>query len=264
MKRLFGTIFTITLLCMVYGRAVYQEGSLLNPIKYCNVGPLAAVNLSMYCFQAMKDAAQNIHVLETHTNIVKEPTQLRALLKSYHKTPQRLQTMKNKLCKTMGFDPKEVQLKLNKEKDYAYSDSILKLISVGKDFLRRPAEQQLGVLAHELGHIKHNDGAAQLNFEIASSYATAVGAYFVTYALHIPHVTDIQQPVVQLVQAAYSRAQERRADYEAAQVPGAAQGLSEYLEEHKEKQGDSYTASSTHPTYAERIELLKPYVQQEK
>lgn len=261
MKRLFGTIITLALLCMVYTKSIYQQET--HSIQYCNVGPLAAVNLCMYCIDVVKDNAHNMKVLEVHAGVTQRQEQLQIALKSYKKAPQKLQNMKNKLCKTMGLNPQEIQLKLSKEKDYVSTNTIVKLVSIGNDFLRKPAQQQLGVLAHELGHVKYNDCEGQINFDIASAYVTAAGTYFVTYALHIPHTVELQKPVAQLAQSAFSRAQEKRADNEAAQVPGAAQGLMEYLEESAQHDNQDFGLYDTHPSHQERIKNLKPFAVQQ-
>jgi hypothetical protein len=259
MKRLFATIFTVIALC-----AAYSQTSVLQPVKYCNVGPLAAVNLCIYYLQTIKNNADYFHMLETHAGVIASKEQMQAILKSYNKTPKKLQIMKNKLCKIMGLNPTEVQLKLDKEAGGTSTNTLLNLITIDKGFLRLPYNQQWGILAHELGHIIHNDCKKQIDFDIASSCVVAIGAYAITSPLHVPHMLELHQSVTELAQAAHSRAIEKRADREAMQVPQAAQGLSEYLEDLKDTYEYSTDAFSTHPTHEERIKDLRPFVQEEK
>lgn len=265
MKRLFGTIFIALTFCLVYSQAMTQkQNSPITSINYCNVGPLAAVNLGMYCLKTMQENSHNVHVLAAYAGDIERQEQLNAALEeSYTETPQKLQVMKNKLCQAMGLVPDEVQLKLNTKKEAAFANTLIKLVSIGNSFLERPVEQQWGALAHELGHVKHNDGETRIHFDMASSYVAAVGTYFTTYALHIPHTLELQQPVARLAQTALGRAHERRADREAAQVPGGAQGFMEYLEVESQKYTKPAHIFDSHPPFQERIAYLKACIEQQ-
>lgn len=262
MKRLFSTLFMTSLLCIFYGKALEQQER--QSINYFNIGPLAAVNFVMHCTHAVQHAASAQHEIDVNTALAESPAQLVPVLKSYSKAPIKLQKMHRTLCKSMGLDHTKIHLKLNKaQAKGVYCNSIVKMVVIDKPFLKESYAQQVGVLAHELGHIKHNDGKNQLRFNIATSYATTLGSYFLGYVFHTPYTTTLQENVMELLESAYSRALERRADNEAAQVVGGAQGLINYLEKDLD-QDKHHTVFSTHPTFKERIEKLQPYVPQGK
>jgi hypothetical protein len=266
MKRLFATLFTpifaLVALGMVYGQAVLPQDSLLHSISYCNAGPLTAINFGMSCIKVAQENAPHFDTLAVYADLRSSEEQLEEIFNAYEDVPETLQSMKDELCSEMGLPPHEIQLKLNVEKDRACTNTAIKLISVGKSFLRKTPLRQRGVLAHELGHLKHNDCENRLHFDIASSYASAIGAQGVACWLPIPAHLEVHKPLARLVQTALGRAHERRADREAAQVPGGAQGLMEDLEIASKNYKKPAHIFDTHPPFAERIASLKSAAEQ--
>jgi hypothetical protein len=258
MKRLFGTILTIALAAIFSGMAFEQQKA--HTLKYFNVGPLAAVNFGIFCLNAVQQNAQNYKSLETTREVSQNPEQLKLLVNSYKKSPQKLQSMKRKICASLGLDATAIHVKKHCTMHGVCTYTPYKTIIIDKQFLAEPQQQQLGVLAHEAAHIIHDDCTGQLIFDTAATYATSMACYCATFMFHMQPDKETEQMIARYPKAAFSRAVEFRADKDAALVPGAAQGLIDYFK--KDLAHDAqYSALNTHPTFQERIERLQPYVQ---
>ena len=266
MKRLFGTIIAITALGMFYSKAI--ETQELHTIQYANVGPLAAMNFATYLLHAVESNSNNHSMLETTRAIAHDPARLQKWVGTYKKSaPQKLQIMKRDICQRVGLDHTSVLMKKECTVEGVSTFSSFKTIIINKSFLSEPRNQQLGVLAHEIGHIINDDCTGQVVSDTAINYATSVAQYVATFALHMPSDETLQNYVAQYPQAALSQALEFRADTATLHVPGAAQGLIEYFESQSAQDPNydtAHTALNSHPTYKERIARLQQYVQQGK
>lgn len=128
------------------------------------------------------------------------------------------------------------------------TDELVKLVAADEQVIN-------GVLAHELGHVRHRDGMRMLlQASAVGVLASAVLGDFSSLLAAVPVV---------LGQAAYSRDAERRADAEAARMLQAA-GVSPavmvvFFEKVASVSGDNRLgiAIASHPADAERVRFFR-------
>lgn len=219
---------------------------------------------------------------------------------------EQIRNIINKLCGQIGLDASKIYLFFTSYFDYAAAfDTQLQqqIMIIGKDFINLPLSQQRSILTHELMHLKNNDSMNRVLFLFTSPFAIAgichISAFGIEkifpwikkqaikfdlnhcatlinksqkFATTILRSAIFQYCITRLLQPAYSRFQEKRADIQASQLTGCAEDLIDFLEDVDLKQafvGNHQTGYKRliaslfahHPSIEQRIAYLQPYIQ---
>lgn len=142
MKNVINTLLlTVTLCISNVGNAMHRAKQFVKFADKAVAGGLFA----SYLYQDNKNKAASYHACEP--------------------APQNAQIIAKNLCQKMDIDFSTIELRQMRGWDnaLAYSTIIGKnYIVVGSENFNRPVEQQYGLIAHELGHIKHNHAQKEL------------------------------------------------------------------------------------------------------
>lgn len=200
----------------------------------------------------------------------------------------------HELAKKVGVDPEHLKIVYSKRNHTVLSPAASlgnKYLVIYDSFFKLPDDQQKGALAHELVHIKYNDGYHRIYSMIKIPMKIIAGTHLIAHGVHklgnfleprsktpeqLQRARNLQSTAGLFTYVPYqllltcgwgqiwygkkARAQEKRADIEAAQLTGTGQGLINWLKDLRLAHGDYpwYTRlGAEHPTFSTRIAYLE-------